>query len=136
MLTKSVEYAIKSLILIKYQDSRIGVDEISTKLSTPKNFTAKILQVLVKRGWALSQKGTRGGGFTPIDYMRTVKDLIIDIDGEFKYDKCVLGLSECSNSNPCPLHDFYKPIKDKLIEELMNVTIEEICKNPNKILKL
>lgn len=135
MLTKSVEYAIKSLILIKYQDNRIGVEDISTKLSTPKNFTAKILQTLVKKGYVASQKGP-GGGFLPVDYTKTIKELIIDVDGEFKYDKCALGLSECSDSNPCPLHDFYKPIKTKILDDLMNVTIEEICKNPNKVLKL
>lgn len=135
MLTKSVEYAIKSLILIKYQDSKIGVDEISTKLSSPKNFTSKVLQVLVKKGYILSQKGP-GGGFQPNDYSKTIKDIIFDIDGSFKYDKCVLGLSECSDENPCPLHDFYKPIKSKILDELMNVTIDEICKNPNKVLKL
>lgn len=135
MLTKSTEYAIKSLILIKYQSSYIGVEEISQKLSTPKNFTAKILQLLTKKGYIDSQKG-RGGGFIPKDYTRTIKTLISDIDGEFRYDRCVLGLSDCSDSNPCPLHDYFKPIKTKILDEFMEVTIEEICKNPNKVLKL
>jgi len=135
MLTKSVEYAIKSLILIKYQDSRIGVNEISSKLDTPKNFTAKILQVLVKKGYVFSQKGP-GGGFVAGDYTRTIKDLIIDIDGDFRYDRCSLGLSDCSDNNPCPLHDYFKPIKNKILNEFMIVTIDEICKNPNKVLKL
>ncbi len=135
MLTKSVEYAIKSLILIKCQDSHISVDQISKKLSTPKNFTSKILQLLVKREYIISQKGP-GGGFIPNDYTRTIKDLITDVDGEFKYDRCVLGLSACSDSNPCPLHDYFKPIKSKILDEFMEVSIEEICKNPNKVLKL
>jgi Rrf2 family protein len=135
MLTKSTEYAIKSLILIKYQSSYIGVEEISQRLDTPKNFTAKILQLLTKKGYIDSQKG-RGGGFIPKDYTRTIKTLIGDIDGEFRYDRCVLGLSDCSDSNPCPLHDYFKPIKTKILDEFMEVTIEEICKNPNKVLKL
>lgn len=135
MLTKSVEYAIKSLILIKYQDSHISVDQISQKLSTPKNFTSKILQLLTKKGYIISQKGP-GGGFISNDYSRTIKELITDVDGAFKYDRCVLGLSDCSDVNPCPLHDYFKPIKSKIIGEFMEVTIEEICKNPNKVLKL
>ena len=135
MLTKSVEYAIKSLILIKYQDCRINVEDISSRLGIPKNFTSKILQLLVKKDYISSQKGP-GGGFIPNDYTRTIKELIIDVDGDFKYDRCSLGLSECSDINPCPLHDYFKPIKTKILDEFMIVTIEEICKNPNRVLKL
>lgn len=135
MLTKSVEYAVKSLILIKYHDDMIGVSNISEKLSIPKNYTAKILQVLTKRGYINSQRGP-GGGFTPLDYSRTLKELIVDIDGSFVYDRCALGLSDCSDENPCPLHDYFKPIKKKILEEFLLVTIDEICKNPNKVLKL
>lgn len=135
MLSKSVEYAIKSLVLIKCQDSNINVESISLKLDIPKNFTSKILQLLQKKGYVNSRKGP-GGGFTPNNYSLTIKDLVIDIDGSFKYDRCALGLSECSDLNPCPLHDYFKPIKTKILGEFMNVTIDEICKNPNKVLKL
>jgi Rrf2 family protein len=135
MLTKSVEYALKSLILIKYEENNIGLNEISDKLNIPKNFTGKILQILVRRGYINSKKGP-GGGFTINDYTKSIKDLVMDIDGSFKYDRCSIGLSDCSDDNPCPLHDFYKPIKLKIINDFMPITIEEVCKNPNKVLKL
>jgi Rrf2 family iron-sulfur cluster assembly transcriptional regulator len=135
ILTKSSEYAIKSLILIKHQSSSINIDLISEKLNVPKSFTAKILQTLVKKGYINSQRGP-GGGFSPNDYSFKLRDLINDVDGEFNYDRCVLGLSDCSDENPCPLHDYFKQIKVKILDEFMEVTIDEICENPNKVLKL
>jgi Rrf2 family transcriptional regulator, iron-sulfur cluster assembly transcription factor len=133
MLTKSVEYAIKSLILIKHQEKMISVLDICSNLSIPSDYTAKILRILTKKGYINSQRGP-GGGFISNDYNKSLKELIIDIDGCFIYDKCALGLSECSDINPCPLHDYFKPIKSKILSEFLEVTIEEICKNPNRVL--
>ena len=68
--------------------------------------------------------------------MNTIKELITDIDGEFRYDRCVMGLSNCSDDNPCPLHDHFKNIKKSILCDFMELTIDEICKNPDKVLKL
>ncbi len=135
ILSKSVEYALKSLILIKYQSSNINVTDISSKLDIPKSYTSKLLQTLVKKDYISSQKGP-GGGFRPNNYTFTIKDLIIDIDGEFKYDRCVMGLSNCSNDNPCPLHEHFRDIKSTILCDFMELTIEKICENPDKVLKL
>lgn len=135
MLTKSVEYAIKSLVIISRQTNAMGVFDISEKLSIPKSYTSKILQILVKRGYISSYRGPRGG-FIMLDYNKSLKDLILDIDGELKYDRCAMGLSKCSDENPCPLHEYYKPIKSSILDSFLNVSIDEICKNTNLILKL
>ena len=135
MISKSVEYAIKSLVIINCKGSFINVEIISEELNIPKSFTSKILKNLVKKEYILSQRGP-GGGFSKNDYKRTLKELIIDIDGDFKYDKCALRLSECSDLKPCPLHDHFKSIKSQINDNFMQITIDKICENPNKILKL
>lgn len=135
ILSKSIEYALKSLVLIKYQSTNITITDISNKLDIPKNYTSKILLNLVKKNYITSQKGP-GGGFKPLDYTNTIKELITDIDGEFRYDRCVMGLSNCSDDNPCPLHEHFKNIKKSILCDFMELTIDEICKNPDKVLKL
>lgn len=135
MLSKSVEYALKSLVLIKTSNDNINVETISEKLNSPRSFTSKILQILVKSEYINSQRGP-GGGFSINNYNLTIGDVIRDIDHSFKYDRCVLGLSDCDDTNPCPLHDFYKPIKEKILNDFMTITINEMCENPNKVLKL
>lgn len=134
MFSKSVQYALKSLILIKHEGACINIDTISQKLDVPRNFTSKLLKELSKRGYIDSQKGP-GGGFSTKNYERTVRQLIVDIDGQVALDKCSLGLSECSNENPCPMHVHFYPIRQKL-NALMELTLSEICDNPDRTLKL
>jgi Rrf2 family protein len=135
MFSKSVEYALKSLIIIDQSDENINSDMISTKLDIPKNFTSKILQILSKKDYISSKKGINGG-FTRLNYEKTIKELIIDIDGKFTHDKCALGLGSCSDENACPLHNVYKPIKEEILNTLMNKRIKDVCKDPNKVLKI
>lgn len=138
MLSKSVEYALKSMIFIKdrfdTQQTCVGIAEINIGLDIPKHFTAKLLQTLVKQEYLKSTKGP-GGGFEPSDYKKTLKDLIISIDGVFKFDNCVLGLENCDDLTPCPLHAEYRLLKKDLICSMFDKTIFDICKSPNKILK-
>lgn len=135
MLSKSVEYAVKSLVLINNKSSHINVDLISDELSIPKNFTSKILKLLVKKGYIISRKGP-GGGFIKSDYSNTLKQLITDIDGDFTYNRCIINNKECDDISHCPLHDYFKGIRKKILTEFMEISIEEICKNEANLLKL
>jgi DNA-binding IscR family transcriptional regulator len=42
-------------------------------------------------------------------------------------DKCVLGLKECSEKSPCPMHAQYKNIKRELQELFDSKTIEMLA---------
>ena len=46
MLSKSVEYALKSLFIIGVSNENINVEMISDKLNSPRSFTSKILKIL------------------------------------------------------------------------------------------
>lgn len=77
----------------------------------------------------------RVGGFEKSDYDRSVKDLIIDIDGDFMHNDCVMGLSNCSDEMPCPLHIYFKEIKAKIVE-MADVSISDLCNDENAYLRL
>lgn len=40
---------------------------------------------------------------------------------------CVLGLNECNDKKPCPLHSQYRQIKPKLIDMLNQKTIQQLA---------
>ena len=53
MLSKATEYALRALIYIyvrNISDQRAGFREISREIEAPEQYTAKILQQLVKMG--------------------------------------------------------------------------------------
>ncbi len=116
MLAKSTEYAIRALVFIQLQNwhnKRAGVVEIAKEIEAPEAFTAKILQTLSKHQIIGSMKG-RGGGFffSESSENLTLFRVIQVMEGEAIFHKCGFGLKNCSDINPCPLHDKYRSIRD------------------------
>jgi len=119
MLSKSTEYAIRALIFVQLQNSmekRPGVAEIAKEIESPVAFTAKILHNLTSRKLLNSIKG-RGGGFFFSENQAeiTVYEIILVMEGDALFTGCGIGLSNCSDDNPCPLHDQYKNIRNQLL---------------------
>ncbi len=54
------------------------------------------------------------------------------LDEDSVITKCVLGLQECSEENPCPKPHQYKLIKPQLIDLFENKTIEDLLKELDK----
>ncbi|QKJ32962.1 Rrf2 family transcriptional regulator [Mucilaginibacter mali] len=127
MFSKSSEYAIRAAIYIAAEgtrDKKIGIGEICDHIVAPRHFTAKILQVLTKNHIISSQAGVNGGfyldnGQPAISLIEIVK--AVDGDGLFK--GCGLGLKECSETEPCPIHHQFKPIRNAIIKMMHDATI-------------
>ena len=100
----------------------IGIKEIAEGLDAPQHFTAKILQDLSKKGFLISAKGPNGG-FLVSDNQRktTLMDIVIAVDGNKIITSCCLGLRDCSEKAPCPVHEEYKVIR-KTISNMLSAT--------------
>lgn len=132
MFSKTCEYAIKASIYITKESllsRRVGFQEIAKAIDSPEAFTAKILQQLVKNKIINSVKGPKGG--FEMDAI-TVKELslnkiVLAIDGENLQKGCGLGLSECNEETPCPVHHKFKVIRESLCNLLENTMILELA---------
>jgi Rrf2 family protein len=129
MLSKSCEYALKSLLYvtkISMNEKRVGAKEIAEEAHIPYHFAAKLLQILSKAGIISSQKGPNGGFFmTPENLEHTLADVVRAIDGNSIFENCILGLKKCSESQPCPLHFEFKEIKQKIRAEFEKTNLDE-----------
>lgn len=131
MFSKSCEYAIRASIFIAThccKDGKVGLKEIANEIDSPIAFTAKILQVLVKNNIIKSSKGVGGGFMISKDELKSIKlsDIVMAIDGDSVFLRCGLGLSNCSEDHPCPVHDKFKFVKKDLIYMLENTNLEEL----------
>lgn len=140
MFSKACEYAIKSMIYIEshgVDSKKISLNEISEAINSPLAFTAKILQQLKRSGLLISTIGAKGGFQIERNKPITIKEIVIAIDGDGFFSKCVLGLKVCSSTNPCPAHEAYKNIKENLIKDLLDLELNEFTKNiKNKSISL
>lgn len=105
LITGDTDYAVNALYLMAEDKDRIyTVPELVEKLSVPRAFLRKILQILNKKGLVKSFKG-RGGGFR-LD-LSPDKIFLLDImeifQGWFKLNECLLNKKVCPNKNDCRL---------------------------------
>lgn len=136
MFSKATEYALRAVIFIAQKSSeqqKLGLAEIADGIQSPQFFTAKILQKLTLNNQVISSvRGPNGGFFiTESAKQKSVKS-IVEVMGEGElFDKCVLGLNRCSEKNPCPMHDQYKPIRENFMYLFDHQTIEEMAHEMN-----
>lgn len=128
MFSKACEYGIKAIIYIATQslkNERVKIGDIAKNTNSPEAFTAKVLGSLVKRNIVQSQTGPNGGFYIDKDQMEhiPISDIVIAIDGEGIFKGCALGLHECNEEKPCPLHHKFIEIRTnlKFIMETTNV---------------
>jgi len=130
MFSKTCEYAIRAVMFITRETKdgrRVGVKEIAEGIDSPVYFIAKILKELSKRGIVQSLKGPTGGFFMDGNSLNhTVADVVMAIDGDKLFHGCILGLSECSEKQPCPLHAEFKKIRKELRELLTQTKLGEL----------
>ncbi|MBK9736356.1 MAG: Rrf2 family transcriptional regulator [Saprospiraceae bacterium] len=130
MFSKACEYAIRSSIYIASKSmigQRVGLVDVAKKIESPEAFTSKILQKLVKHNIIISVKGPGGGFGIDMDKMDVIKivDIVEAFDGNI-LKRCSLGLSECSDIQPCPFHHKYKPVREKLLYIYRNTSLKDL----------
>jgi Rrf2 family protein len=127
MFSQSCKYAIRAMFLVAQRSSEgrfVGIKEVAEGLDAPQHFIAKILQDLSKRGFITSAKGPKGGFLIDVNQRNTtLYDLVLAIDGNKLITSCCLGLKDCSEKNPCPVHNEFKPIRKKIHAMLGNTRV-------------
>jgi len=130
MFSKSCEYAIRSVIIISQnsqQGLKTNVKEISERAGVPEPYIAKVMQILSKVRVVQSIKGPGGGFFlSPDNKELKLIDVVKAIDGDSLFTSCGLGLKECSEKNPCPLHDRFKEVRSDIKKMLEETSIHDL----------
>ena len=132
MFSKSAEYALRAVIYLAQkssEDHKIGIAELADAIGSPQSFTAKILQNLTRHNALISSSTGPGGGFylTAKAKKKSLLSVVALLEEEDVIKGCVLGLKECSEINPCPLHSQYKHIRPQLVSMLENKTIQDMA---------
>lgn len=132
MFNKETEYALRALVYVQVENKKgrlAGIAEIAREIDAPQFFTAKILQRLAKHGFVMSRKG-RGGGFffDPRKPAVPLRDVIIAVEGDEIFKGCGFGLKFCDEDNPCPLHNSYAPVRNRITRLTSRETIQSLAR--------
>ena len=132
MFSKATEYALRATIYIAKmgtEEKKVSIDEVAKAIDSPKSFTAKILQELTKDNKIISSVRGPNGGFFLTDKAKKlpIRTILFAMGEDEVLEKCVLGLKQCSEIQPCPMHNQYKAIKQQLIKLFVSKTIQQLA---------
>ena len=131
MFSKTTEYALRATIYIAERgtiDHKLSIEEISRAIDSPKPFTAKILQLLSKGKVISSVKGPNGGFYITHQSLKLPAKAILEaMEKEEIFNRCILGLHTCSETNPCPMHAEFKNIRTQLNNLFQKKTIQHLA---------
>ena len=132
MFSKSCQYALQAVIAIALKEENgkpVGVKQIAGPQEIPGQFLSKILQQLVRAKILDSTKGPNGGfSFRKSPDEITLFDIVKEVDGLDLFDECVMGLKECSDESPCPIHAESKLLKERIKNLLISKSVTELAK--------
>ncbi len=131
MLSLTCKTAIKAVIFLASKHrtgTNAGIKEIAVHIDASEHTVGKLLQTLVKEQVINSIKGPSGGFYITTDQLeQPVINIVNAIDGREIFIECGLGLSKCSATHPCPMHDEYKRARDILENAFTNNSINKLC---------
>jgi Rrf2 family protein len=140
MLGKASKYALKAMIyLAKHssEEEKRGIKELAEELDIPKHFLAKIMQELSRKRLVSSTKGPSGGFYLTKKHQKlSLMDIIKVTEGKEVFTNCIIGLEECSNTDPCPIHDIIYGYKKSLLSALSETKLILVSEQLEKKLKI
>jgi Rrf2 family transcriptional regulator, iron-sulfur cluster assembly transcription factor len=129
MFSQTSEYAIRALIEIatRPEGEQVLSAQLGESLGIPQHYLSKILQQLVRTRVLKSVRG-RSGGFSLARSAGSIKlrDIIEPFEDLRKYEDCILGQPVCNEAGACPLHDFWKDVRERYLDELKTKSLKDL----------
>ncbi len=128
MLSRRCEYGVAAVLYLAASDAEgyVPIRQISDDLDLSFPFLTKVLQDLNNAGYLTSMRGPNGGvAFARPPETLSLKDIVVAIDGPELFTECVMGLPGCGTGKPCPMHEEWGPVRDRLEELFERLSVAE-----------
>lgn len=120
LFSKGCTYAIRAALLVAVKETKEGrkfipIRELAEELELSFHFLTKILQVLTEAEIMESFRGPNGGiGLARSANSISLIQIISAVDGDSLFSECALGLPDCGEAIPCPLHQSWSRRREEL----------------------
>ncbi len=123
------DYAIRIMIFLAGQQSRVDAKTISAATGVPLRFALKILGKLSGANLVKSARGI-SGGYTILEDLEsiTLYDIIEVTEGKYQFSKCMSENFLCTNTadKPCEVHNLFNEITNEVSDRLKAATIKKL----------
>ena len=131
MISKTGLHAVRAMLaLARLRDGEFaGATSVAREIGAPQNYLGKLLQTLARYGLVEPQKGI-GGGFRLAKSTKhvTLFDIVDPFEQLSRWHGCILGRKECSDSDPCAVHEKWKAARTAYLRLLQTTTIADLVR--------
>jgi Rrf2 family protein len=104
------------------------VRDIARYTGISKPYLSKIMHALAAKGLVETKRGYKGGvALARPPEQITLLDVAEAVEGNQWMCRCMLGLAECSEDRACPVHAFWKPLQEKIGNQLRELTLAQVA---------
>ncbi len=136
MLSNTGAYALRATLYLAARAGQgpVRVDEVAEALDVPRNYLSKVLHALVKRGTLRSLRGPRGGFELAVAASAvTLLEVVEPFEDLEARRSCVLGRGECSDEDPCALHEQWKGVAADLAAFFRETVVSDVVEDRTKV---
>jgi Rrf2 family protein len=130
LLSKTSIYGIRAALYVASLENKqkyVPIRQISQDLKISFHFLTKILQTLTQHKIMTSYRGPNGGvTFARPPSEITLMDMVAAIESPDFFGGCIMELPGCGEQNPCPLHDYWGPMRNNLKSVFENTHLSEL----------
>lgn len=131
MLSHTCKTAIKAVIYLSGKSEageKAGIREVSEKINASEHTVGKTLQLLARQKIINSTKGPSGGFYlSERQQDQPISNIVETIEGQGVFKECGLGLSKCSETHPCPIHNEYKVARCLVEKIFREKRVKDLC---------
>ncbi len=127
---RPTQLALRAALLLALEPpgTALRMRELAASIGIPATYLAKVLQSLIHAGVLQSVRGPGGGvrlARPPAEVY--LWDVLSVLEPVSEYEHCFLGLGRCNDFTPCPLHEEWGPVRDRLIVSLQSLSLAEFA---------
>lgn len=134
-LGRESEYALEGLLALakKPTGATMVLRDIAAAGEVPESFLSKIFQKLARAGVLQSSRGAVRGyslGRRPRDIK--VKEIFMAIEGSDLFERCLFWNDRCAETDPCPMHARWKPVRQQVMGMMEETTLADLLKGRSR----
>jgi Rrf2 family protein len=126
-VSRSLEYAVRSLVFIAESQKPVGLSEISQTGRMPRAYLAKIMRTLVEGGVVSSVKGRKGGYvLKKVPKEIALYDILSLTEGDEKLIPCISDGKFCYASSFCSQKVVWIKVEKAITDAFKKVTLKDM----------
>ena len=101
--------------------------DLADRTGVPPSYLSKVMLVLNRAGLVEATRGKKGGyRLSKSAEDISLFEIVEPVDTVSRLDDCIMGLKQCSEENPCAMHDWWKQVRDDYLARLRHTTLAEV----------